>query len=70
MSKTIAPAAIQALKEALGLVYWYKSDLRSFLSQCLSDPQVLARLNWNQYKRNIVATLIDHLAAHEEVVSA
>ena len=67
MSKAIAPAAIQALKESLGLVYWYKSDLRSFLSQCLSDPQVLARLNWTEYKRNIVATLIGHLAAHEEV---
>ena len=67
MSKRIAPAAIQALKEALTLVYWYKKDLRSFLSQCLSDPAVLSRLNWSEYKRNIVATLVDHLTRHQEV---
>ena len=67
MTKQISPAAIQALKEALTLVYWYKSDLRSFLSQCLSDPTVLSRLNWSDYKRNIVGTLIDHLAKHQDV---
>lgn len=67
MEKKISVPAIQALKEALALVYWYKSALRSFLSQTLSDASVLSRLNWDDYKRNIVATLIDHLANHEEV---
>ncbi len=67
MQKTIAPAAIQALKEALTLIYWYKSELRSFLSQCISDPGILSRLNWEEYKRNIVATVVDHLAMNEEV---
>ncbi|MFL1452885.1 hypothetical protein ACJO5Y_00390 [Marinobacter sp. GN3S48] len=67
MQQKIAPASLQALKEALTLVYWFKSELRSFLSQCLSDPQVLARLNWDDYKRNIVATLVDHLAMNEEI---
>lgn len=67
MQKTIAPAAIQALKEALTLVYWYKSELRSFLSHCISDPNILSRLNWDEYKRNIVATVVDHLAMNEEV---
>ena len=66
MNKRIAPAAIQALKEALTLVYWYKSDLRSFLSQCLSDSSVLSRLNWSDYKRNIVKTLVDHLTTRED----
>lgn len=66
MNKRIAPAAIQALKEALTLVYWYKSDLRSFLSQCLSDPNVLSHLDWSDYKRNIVATLVDHLTTQED----
>ncbi len=65
MSKRISPAAIHALKEALLHAYWYKLDLRSFLSQCLEDSAVLSRLNWNEYKRNIVATLVDHLAKHE-----
>lgn len=67
MPKKISAAAIQSLKEALTLVYWYRAELRSFLSQSLSDPAVLSRLNWDDYKRNIVATLIDHLAVHEEV---
>lgn len=67
MTKRISPAAVQALKEALSLVYWYKSDLRSFLSHCIADPAILSRLNWNEYKRNIVATLVDHLKRNEEV---
>ena len=67
MTKQISPASIQSLKEALTLVYWYKSSLRSFLSQCLSDPAVLSQLDWSDYKRNIVATLVDHLAKHEDV---
>jgi hypothetical protein len=67
MTKTISPAAIQCLKDALTNVYWYKSELRSFLSFTLSAPAILARLNWEDYKRNIVATLVDHLARNEEV---
>ena len=67
MTKQIAPAAIETLKEALTYVYWYKSNLCSFLTQCLSDPAVLSRLNWFDHKRNIVATLVNHLAAHQDV---
>jgi hypothetical protein len=43
-------------------VYWYKSDLRSFLQNTISDPAILARVNWEDYKRNIVATVVDYLA--------
>lgn len=63
--KIIAPAAINALKEALTNIYWYKSDLRSFIMNSISDPAILSRLNWNDYKRNIVATLIDFLSRHQ-----
>ena len=51
MTRQLPPASIQSLKEALTRVYWYKSNLRSFLSQCLSDPAVLSQLNWSDYKR-------------------
>ena len=44
-AKRIAPAAINALKEALTNVYWYKSDLRSFIMNTISDPSILARLD-------------------------
>jgi hypothetical protein len=64
--KVIAPAAIVALKEALSKIYWYKSDLRSFLTNCLSDPVILSRVNWNDYKRNIVAAVVDRLAANQD----
>lgn len=67
VGKRIAATALQALKEALSAVYWYKSDLRSFLTQCVSDATMVARLNWSDYKRNIVGQLIDHLAANEDV---
>lgn len=65
--KKIAPAALHALKEALALAYWYKSDLRSFLTQTLVDSDLVARLNWEDYKRNIVGHLIDYLSRNEDV---
>ena len=43
MTKQIASAAIETLREALTRVYWYKSNLRSFLTQGLSDPAVCYR---------------------------
>lgn len=66
MSKRISPAAIVALKEALCTVYWFKSDLRGFLQGCLSNPTLLAGLNWDNYKRQIVADLVDYLVRHQE----
>lgn len=70
ISKQIAPAAIIALKEALTNVYWYKADLRSFLSNTLSDPMILSRLNWDDYKRNIVSKLLDFLSRNQDEFQA
>jgi len=44
MSKIIAPAAINALKEALTYIYWYKNDQRAFLIQALGITPFLVRL--------------------------
>lgn len=66
MAKRMSPAAIVALKEALCAVYWYKADLRSFLQQCLSNPAILSRLNWDNYKRQIVSDLVDFLTANQD----
>ena len=63
----IAPAALNALKDALTHVYWYKSDLRSFLAQSLDDHRILSMLNWQEYKRNIVGQLVGMLACNEDV---
>jgi|GraSoi013_1_20cm_3_1032427.scaffolds.fasta_scaffold01766_3 hypothetical protein len=66
MAKRLSPAAMVGLKEALCAIYWYKADLRSFLQQCLSDRRVLGMLDWDNYKRQIVSDLVDHLTQGDE----
>ena len=66
MAKCLSPSAVIALKEALCNVYWYKADLRSFLQQCLSKPSVLVTLNWDNYKRQVVADLVDCLCRNQD----
>jgi len=61
MANRLSPAAVVALKEALGKLYWYKSDLRSFLTQCVKDASVLGTINWDTYKVQIASDLIDRL---------
>jgi hypothetical protein len=63
--KKISPAAINCLKEALSCAYWYKSDLRSFLTSSLSDTSLLSRLDWDDYKRTIVGRLVDFMVRNE-----
>jgi len=65
MAKRLSPAAVVALKEALCAAYWYKDDLHSFLRQCLSNPAVLATLNWDNYKRQIISDLVDYLTRNQ-----
>lgn len=64
--KMIAPAAINALKEALTNIYWYKSELQSFLTHAVSNPNILSKMDWSDYKRNIVTRLIDFLAKNQD----
>jgi restriction endonuclease Mrr len=64
--RRVTPAAITALREALADIYWYKSDLRSFLTAALNRPELLSRLNWADYKRNIVGALVGYMAQHQE----
>lgn len=64
--KKLSPSAIVALKDALCSVYWYKADLRSFLQNCLSSSSILATLNWDTYKRQIVSDLVDYLCRNQE----
>ncbi len=68
MAKQISSAAYVALKDALTSLYWYKNDLRSFLNATLSDPRLLAALDWSDYKRNVVSQLVDSMARREDQV--
>jgi hypothetical protein len=65
--KRVSIAATNALKEALTCAYWYKPDLRNFLSLAVSNNELILRLNWTDYKRNIVGSLVDHLATNQNV---
>src|SRR5882724_1438423 len=69
-SKKIAPAAIVALKEALTNLYWYKGDLRSFLTSTVTNSALLSRLNWGDYKRNVVGELIAFLERRQDEYQA
>jgi len=64
--KRLSPAAIVALKEALCSIYWYKSDLRSFLSNCTGNATLVNTLNWDNYKRQVVADLVDVLVRDQD----
>lgn len=64
--KQLSPAAVVALKEALCSIYWYKADLKSFLSSCVSNSSVVNSLNWDGYKRQIVADFMDLLLKDAE----
>ena len=66
MAKQLSPAGVIALKEALCSVYWYKSDLRGFLSLCLSNPAVLNSFNWENYKRQIASDVVDFLVSYPD----
>ena len=66
MSKKVNPAAVHALNEALSLAFWYKKDLRVFLSTALPDNQLVPQLNWvDDYKRNIVRQLVTTLSSKD-----
>jgi len=66
MQKRVSAVAIHALKEALCNIYWYKGDLRSFLTTCISDPSVISVADWNNYKRQIVSDIIDYLCSDQD----
>ncbi len=70
MSKRLSPAAVVALKEALSKVYWYKSDLRSFLFQSLKDPAILGGINWDTYKWQIASDVVDRLCGDDAHLAA
>src|SRR5277367_2008640 len=69
MKKQLSAVAIRAIKEALSSVFWYKRDLRDFLDNTFSfssDKQLIASLNWDSYKWQIVSDLIDTLCSDQQ----
>ena len=63
----MAPLAITALEDALATVYWYKDDLRRFLTVALTKADLLTPLDWSDSKRNVVRALVGRLSAHQDL---
>ena len=64
-AKRLNPAIVVPLKEALSLAFWYKKDLRAFLSTALPDVGLVAHLDWTDYKRSVVSQLIDTMVKNQ-----
>lgn len=58
MDNRLSVIAVHALKESLCTIFWYKSDLKSFLNGCIKDTSVILNANWDNYKRQIVSDII------------
>jgi len=66
-AKRIAPAAYQALREALSVIFWYKRPFEGYLRTALrGNPEILAHLNFRDVKRAVVDEVIDWLAQDED----
>lgn len=65
-AKRINQAALGALKEALSVIYWYRSDFESFVRGCVRSPEVLSRLNFSEPKRMVASQLVALLAADQD----
>jgi hypothetical protein len=65
--KRIAPGAYQALRDALPVVFWYKSPFESYLRMALRDhPALLAGLDFRDVKRYVAAEVVHRLASDED----
>ncbi|WP_407312471.1 hypothetical protein [Desulfosporosinus sp. SB140] len=66
MNGQLSAVAIQALQEALSVIYWFKRDLKRFLRNCIADESVIAAIDWdNYYKRQIAAEVVDILCSEQ-----
>ncbi|HWK26357.1 MAG TPA: hypothetical protein VNS09_07345 [Solirubrobacter sp.] len=65
-TQRVSPNAVQALKDALTAAFWFKRDLRSYLSSAINDSRVLEGVNWDDYKWSIVDTVVDRMVQRPE----
>lgn len=66
IAKRLSPIAINALKDALCSIYWYKNDLRSFLQNCVVCKSLILNANWGNYKRQIVLDIVDEMCSDQD----
>ncbi len=65
--KRVDPELLNSLKEALVSVYWYKTDLNTFLRGALTDTALLGGINWDHHqKREAIDIVVNRIAAEPE----
>jgi hypothetical protein len=65
VGKRIAPAAYDALAEALAVIHWNKQPFERYLRNALRDhPEILARLDLSQTKRLVAGSVVDLLQSN------
>lgn len=65
-AKRISPSALNALREALAVIYWFLPDFESFIRAAVNHPEVVSRLNFRETKRVTAAQLVNLLAADQD----
>lgn len=66
-AKRIAPAAYDALVDALAVLFWNKQPFERFVRLTLRDhPEVLAGIDFTGLKRQAAADLVMRLASDED----
>jgi hypothetical protein len=67
IAKKISPQSILALRDALIVIFWKKEDLREFLKLTLDNNPIIATLDWNNTKREIVKELIARITTRQDI---
>lgn len=62
----VSPTAIAALTEALATIFWFKKDLRSFLTAGLDDQALLSGVDWDDYKRASIDVVVGRMVADQD----
>jgi hypothetical protein len=66
MAKRISANALGALTEALATMFWFKGDLRTYLVAASGDREMVASLDWSDYKRRVADEFVQRLAADQD----
>lgn len=59
-------AIMTALKETVVNVFWKRKDVRSLFRKCAVPDTLVNRQDWDGYKINVVAPVLDYLNEHED----
>jgi len=66
----ISPELLLSLKEALALVYWRKNDTKFFIANCISHPQIVNSIDWDQQTKFVSCSqLVDYMSRHQNEYS-